>query len=141
MNLKGVFSHKSDDWCTPEFIYSYFMHRGYFDPCLLNPNGIDGLFIQWKEKNFVNPPYSDILRFVEKALFEADLGKKVVMLLPVRTDTKWFGLLSNYGCFIEFFVGRLKFNGSKTGAPFPSMLVWLEKGGNKYFQISPKVYG
>ena len=47
----------------------------------------------------------------------------VVMLLPARTDTKWFHeYCLPYGK-IEFLRGRLKFGGQKTNAPFPSMIV------------------
>jgi hypothetical protein len=32
-NLKGCFSHNSDDWKTPKEIYDYFIDKGYIDPC------------------------------------------------------------------------------------------------------------
>lgn len=47
----------------------------------------------------------------------------VVMLLPARTDTKWFhDWCLPYGK-IEFLRGRLKFGGCNNSAPFPSMIV------------------
>lgn len=39
---------------------------------------------------FLNPPYSVAGAFVQKAREEADKGATVVMLLPVRSDTKWW---------------------------------------------------
>ncbi len=39
---------------------------------------------------FVNPPYSIAGAFIKKAREEADKGATVVMLLPVRSDTKWW---------------------------------------------------
>lgn len=44
------------------------------------------------------------------------------MLLPSRTDTKWFHEDCMLGD-IEFIKGRLKFGNSKTAAPFPSIIV------------------
>ena len=54
-----------------------------------------------------------------------DDGTTVVMLLPARTDTKWFHeYILPYGQ-IRFIRGRLKFGDSKNSAPFPSMIVVL----------------
>lgn len=39
---------------------------------------------------FLNPPYSTAGAFVEKARQEADKGATVVLLLPVRSDTKYW---------------------------------------------------
>lgn len=130
-NLKGCFSHKSDDWSTPLDIYRWFMSHCYYDPCPLNAD-FDGLAVDWKECVFCNPPYSDILSFVEKAIRELDAHHcyYVVFLLPVRTDTKWFKLLCDFGCEIDFIRGRLKFGGSKAGAPFPFMFVRLWQSRN-----------
>ena len=50
----------------------------------------------------------------------------VVMLLPARTDTKWFhDWCLPYGKN-EFLRGRLKFGGCCNFAPFPSMIVIFE---------------
>ena len=32
-NIKGCFSHKTDDWETPKEIYDYFIGNGFVDPC------------------------------------------------------------------------------------------------------------
>ncbi|GAG08355.1 unnamed protein product, partial [marine sediment metagenome] len=46
-----------DNWITPEWIKEIF--EGWFDPCPYNPNPkINGLNIEWKDKTYVNPPYS-----------------------------------------------------------------------------------
>lgn len=129
-NLKGCFSHKSDVWAIPFWLYDWFINEcGYYDPCPLGGGDSDALLSDWGDRDyFINPPYSDILRFVRKSIdmYEQYHRKNdVVLLLPVRTDTKWFQVLSDYGCHIRFIRGRLKFGGSKAGAPFPSMLVNL----------------
>ena len=52
--------------------------------------------------------------------------KQPLMLLPARTDTKWFhDWCLPYGK-IEFLRGRLKFGGCDNSAPFPSMIVVFE---------------
>lgn len=118
-----LFSRKSDNWKTPKVIYDYYMKYNYFDPCPYNSN-FDGLQIDWKERNFVNPPYSKIKDFVSKAIKEHKNGKEVVLLIPARTDTKYFRQLVDYGVYILFITGRLHFNNSNS-APFPSCLVML----------------
>ena len=124
MNVKGVFSHKSDDWYTPDFIYKrYVVDCGYFDPCPLKAD-FDGLALHWPRNVFCNPPYSNIKAFILKGIeFWNEYQGSVVFLLPVRTDTEWFKIVSDFGCDIRFIRGRLKFGGSKSGAPFPSMLL------------------
>jgi site-specific DNA-methyltransferase (adenine-specific) len=73
---------------------------------------------------FCNPPYGrEISKWVEKAYNENKKGTFIVMLLPARTDTKWFHNYIYKKHKIEFIKGRLKFNDGKQSAPFPSMLV------------------
>lgn len=118
-------SRKSDEWRTPKEIYKYFIDMGYFDPCPVNHNE-DGLTIEWQKNNFVNPPYSQLKKWVEKSIEEYNKYKKVVLLIPARTDTKAFKLLSECNGSIRFVTGRLKFNDIKDVAPFPSMFVILD---------------
>ena len=120
---KVLFSRNSDNWATPKVMYEFYISNDYFDPCPLNSD-FDGLKIEWKEKNFVNPPYSKIKQFVDKSIEEHKKGKKVVLLIPARTDTKYFRKLVDYGCEIDFITGRLHFNESNS-APFPSCLIYL----------------
>jgi len=99
------------------------MSKGYFDPCPYM-SVFDGLEIEWGEKNFVNPPYSKIKEFVDKAIEEHKNHREVVLLIPARTDTQYFKKLVNYGCDITFVTGRLHFNNSNS-APFPSCYIRL----------------
>jgi phage N-6-adenine-methyltransferase len=74
---------------------------------------------------FMNPPYGrQIGNFIKKAYEESqkENGALVVMLLPARTDTKWFHDYCIKGT-IRFIRGRVKFTGMKSMAPFPSMIV------------------
>lgn len=78
---------------------------------------------------WMNPPYSDCLSWVSKALAESARGLVVVALLPARTDTAWFHaiLKEQNRCEISFLRGRLRFGDAKGSAPFPSVVV-LFKG-------------
>ena len=75
---------------------------------------------------FCNPPYGrEISTWVRKCYEESRKPDTlVVMLLPARTDTKWFwDYIYHKAREIRFIRGRLHFNESKQGAPFPSMIV------------------
>ncbi len=119
-----MFSSQSDNWRTPEKFYKELNKEfGFdFDPCPANPK-FDGLKIDWGSCNFVNPPYSEISKWVEKAYNENKKGKTVVMLIPSRTDTKWWHEYIMKANEIRFIKGRLKFSGHKNSAPFPSAVV------------------
>lgn len=77
------------------------------------------------ERVFCNPPYGrEIGKWVQKS-FEESKKKNtlVVMLIPARTDTKYFHDYIYGKAEIRFIRGRLKFGNAKTAAPFPSMVV------------------
>ncbi|MCL5459862.1 phage N-6-adenine-methyltransferase, partial [Loigolactobacillus coryniformis] len=72
-----------------------------------------------------NMPYSEIKLWMEKAYRQVEKGnaKTIVCLTPARTDTIWWHNWSVKASTIVFIKGRLKFNNSKTAAPFPSCLI------------------
>lgn len=124
-----------DSWATPKWIMEIF--GDWFDPCPLNYNPqVDGLNIEWKDKTYVNPPYSSPIKWVEKAIEENKKGKTIVLLLKVDTSTKWYMKLVEANANILFVHKRLKFrnpkgnNDEKSPAGFPSMLVILNKNDN-----------
>lgn len=148
---RALFSSASDHWATPQELYQALNDEFDFDfdpcplrnvPCPLFPNDQhhidtgDGLVIDWGECTFVNPPYSEIDKWCEKAVREYKKGKTVVMLIPSRTDTKYWHKYIMQATEIRFCRGRLKFNGAKHNAPFPSAVIvftdWLanEKEGD-----------
>ena len=115
----------NDNYATDKRIMDMF--RDWFDPCPLNPNPeIDGLKIDWKDRTYINPPYSKPLMWVEKAIEENRKGKLIVMLLRMDTSTIWFKKLQEAGAMFLWINGRLRFNNLKP-ANFPSMLVILNK--------------
>lgn len=141
---KGLFTSNTDNWATPQWFFDKLneKHKFTLDVCASKTNNKcdkfftledNGLKQSWKgETCWMNPPYGKEIKYwIEKAYKEALLGTTIVMLLPARTDTKWFhefiyepykkddGPIIN----IEFIKGRLKFGNSKNSAPFPSMIV------------------
>ncbi|MBO7734501.1 MAG: hypothetical protein J6S67_18195 [Methanobrevibacter sp.] len=121
-----LFSSLSDDWTTPKDIYDWLDREFHFtfDPCPLYSD-FDGLLIDWTgDIVFCNPPYSNILPWVQKSYLESCFnGVTVVLLLPARTDSKWFhDFILPFCSEIRFIRGRLKFGGAKYNAPFPSMV-------------------
>ena len=108
--------HK-DHWSTPHDFYDILNNEFNFnfDPCPLHSD-FDGLLIDWKERNFINPPYSRMLKesFIRKAFEESKKGKLCVMLLPVSTSTKIFHEIIYPHAEIRFLKGRLSFNGINT---------------------------
>ena len=111
-NLKN-----NDNWGTPEkFLDELEKEFGFmFDPCPLQAD-FNGLEIEWKEKNFINPPYSRTLKeaFIRKAFEESKKGKLCVMLLPVSTSTKIFHEIIYPNAEIRFVKSRIAFDGINT---------------------------
>jgi site-specific DNA-methyltransferase (adenine-specific) len=136
----------SNHWKTPKELYNKLNEEFdfNFDPCPINHDITkwDGLKIEWKERNFVNPPYSRKLKgeFVKKAIKESNKGKLCVLLIPVSTSSVLFHdyILPNKK-EIRFIKGRVKFIGVNTfgervvdkGAMHDSMIVILKKMNNK----------
>lgn len=95
---KVLFSHQSDEWETPQELFDELDQEFHFDldVCATSENAkckryftkeYDGLWAFWSGNVWCNPPYSDIKSWVEKAYNRSGLS---VLLVPARTDTKWF---------------------------------------------------
>jgi len=160
-----MFSSKSEEWETPKDFFEKLDKRFNFtlDPCCTTGTAKcknfytkedDGLSKDWGgHQVFVNPPYGrQIRKWVEKSFKESRKGNTtVVMLIPARTDTRyWHDYCMKANC-IFFVKGRLHFKNkviadytgkSKTSpAPFPSAVVvfsgkkslvpWISSVGNK----------
>ena len=139
---KVMFSSESDEWETPQDFYDKLnkKHRFTLDACSTHLNHKcekyytaedDGLSKSWKgETVFVNPPYSQIEKWLKKAHDELCKHRvQTVMLIPARTDTKyWHDYVMTDASVIYFVKGRLKFyNKFRPNAffraPFPSVVV------------------
>src|SRR5690349_21203234 len=73
---------------TPEDLYVQLNEefKFEFDPCPSDPQE-NGLSVDWKASNFVNPPYNKIKKWVKKCAEQQRKGKLSVCLLPSRTNT------------------------------------------------------
>ena len=82
----------------------------------------DGLMQDWDgETVWCNPPYGERIKdWMYKA---ATSAATTVLLVPSRTDVKWFHEIVLPHAEVRFIKGRLRFGGSKDPAPFPTMLV------------------
>lgn len=137
MNKDLMFSSKSDMWETPQYLFDRLDRKFHFDidVCATEENAKckryytkeqDGLSQEWKGICWCNPPYGrEIIKWVRKASISAKNGATIVMLIPARTDTKWFHeyIYKKENVNIKFIRGRLKFGTAQNAAPFPSMLV------------------
>ena len=135
MNTELMFSSKTDLWETPKDLFDKLNNEFHFtlDVCATPENAKcdsfytkeqDGLSQPWKGVVWCNPPYGkQIGSWVRRGFFASLSGNTVVMLLPARTDTRWFHEYIYGKAEIRFIRGRLKFGGSKNSAPFPSMVV------------------
>jgi len=130
------FSSQSNEWATPQEFFDQLDKEFLFDVdvCATKENAKcnkyytqldDGLSKSWDGKRvWCNPPYGrEISKWVKKA--SESRGGIVVMLIPARTDTKYFHeyIYIKPNVEIRFIRGRLKFGGHQNSAPFPSMVV------------------
>lgn len=147
-NMDVHFSSKSAEWQTPPDLFVKLNNEFGFklDVASTKENALcenffteeDNALIQdWSKFGtaYMNPPYGrGIGKFIKKAWEESLKGMTVVMLIPARTDTKWWHSYCAKG-EVRFIKGRLKFvnttfpsyreNGEfeLSPAPFPSAIV------------------
>lgn len=141
-----------DLWETPMYFFKLLDNEFNFtlDPCASKENRkckkfyseeTNGLIRDWKgETAFVNPPFSDIKEWVRKCYNEGQKDKTtVVMIIPSRTDTKYWHKFVMKAHEIRFCVGRVNFlrNGekAKNGSAFPLSVVIFKKSNTS----SPKI--
>lgn len=94
-----------------------------FDPCPPNPTE-DGLAIDWKGTNYVNPPYDNCAKWMQKAVQEKQKGNMTICLVPARTNTNWFHeWIVPHAAELRFIQNGIKFVGYKRKSPFAVMLV------------------
>lgn len=142
--MKVHYSSATDQWATPWPLFERYRSRYgiSLDVCADAENAkcndyfdieTDGLAQDWGKRScWCNPPYGrEIGKWVEKAWRSAGHGALVVMLVPARTDTRWWhdwiwdtdAQTPRTSVKVEFLKGRVKFGDGKAGAPFPSAVV------------------
>lgn len=135
---KALFSSATDLWSTPNDFFEKLNEEFHFtlDACATKENAKcpiyytkeeDGLRQDWEGHTvYCNPPYGrELPKWVEKSYKESRKpNTTVVMLIPARTDTRYFhDYIYHDATEIRFLKGRLKFGNASNPAPFPSMVV------------------
>lgn len=139
-----------NDWGTPQILFDLLDKEFHFtlDVCASAENTkcrnylsieSDGLSQPWTNAIcFMNPPHSNadgtraLPDWIAKAVEESKKpNTTVVALLPVDTSTKWFSLACSEASEIRFLVGRLRFIGAPSCAPFASAVLVFQYGRPK----------
>lgn len=150
MNKSNTKKQDKDLWATPWWLFYfaeyYFKFRFDLDVCAMAhntkvPNNYispeqDTLKAEWNGKFcWFNPPYSNPLPFVMRAVEQSALHRKsVVMLLNVDMSTKWFNLIARNAKEIVYITDkRVPFIHNETGEATDQntkaqMLVLFEHG-------------
>ena len=137
LNTKVLFSSKEEKWATPQDLFDKLNDEFHFTlDAAASPDNAkcanyfteeqDGLVQSWGGHTvWCNPPYCRKTGLWVKKAYEEHqrTGCTVVMLLPSRTDVRWFHDYILGKAEIRFIKGRLKFGGNKNSAPFPSIVV------------------
>ncbi len=86
---------------------------------------------------YLNPPYGRaLLIWVQRRNKIAECWvDETVLLVPARTDTKWFEMAWNCSNAYCFWKGRIKFVGGKNSAPLPSVLFYTGRRTYKFCDI------
>ena len=118
--LSNVFNFTLDVCALPENAKC----KDYYTP------DDDGLSKPGRGGVWCNPPYGrEISSWVKKAYEESqkEYNSFVLMLLPARTDTRWWWEYVQGKATLFFIKGRVKFGDHNVGAPFPSVLALYMK--------------
>lgn len=141
----SAFSSQRMDWETPQALFGELDAEFHFtlDAAASDGNAkcadyytaeTDSLKQDWGGATvFCNPPYGRAIKnWVRKCSQEASKpNTTVVMLVPARTDTKWFQNYILHRAEVRFIPGRLHFETNGVpgdAAPFPSMIVVMRTG-------------
>ena len=142
---QGDKDDRDSRFTPPEFLAKIYAAFGSvdLDPCahLLSPviaqrrilrsEGGNGLVDDWSGRlAFVNPPFSELLKWLRRAHDQWRAGKveTIVCLVPVRTDSAWFHDVLSADADIYLLKGRVRFldtQGKRQHTPFSLMLLTL----------------
>lgn len=102
---KYNFEYNENDYKTPPVLYQmaldyYQIKKFSLDTCCTDENipamfyykkgKQDGLKEDWLYHNWCNPPFNECAKWIKKAYEEQQKGHKTAMLIPVRTETKYW---------------------------------------------------
>ena len=132
--MSEIATKARDNVSSPPNVLEYVRANwgNFFDPCPLNRHPtVDGLIVPWGDVNYVNPPYSCVGRWVNKAYEEYMLGKTVVMFVKTQVLGRGYFQKIKTNCEIRFMKYRVMFPGYQNRAPFDSVFIILQPGNPK----------
>jgi site-specific DNA-methyltransferase (adenine-specific) len=148
-----LFKSDKTEWETPQWLFDLLDAEYHFtlDACATQNNAKcaafftskqDGLKRAWRGSVWINPPYGrKIGQWVDRAKQQIRFKRieRIVMLLPSRTDTKWWHRSIMHGAKeIRFIEGRLRFVGAAGFAPFPSVIVVYDHRSYPFY-VGPSI--
>lgn len=126
------FKSNNQCWETPDSLFKNLNEEFNFtrDVCASDENFKCPLY--WTEEEsclekswdgvcWMNPPYKNMKKFIQKA-YEERFNALTVCLIPARTNTKWWHDYCMKG-EVRFICGRPKFKGCIHGLPQPLAIV------------------
>lgn len=126
-NIKACLTSNTDDWKTPSKMYEFFINKcGFIDTFKYHDTENQFNKIYYNENIYMNPPFSkmkEVTKYIHELVAN---GNFIILLIPARTDTKYFHELLKLNPEITFIKGRLHYNDSKS-APFPSIILTFHK--------------
>jgi len=135
--FKNKFDSHKQDWPTPDSLFNLLNDEFHFDFDLAADHTNakcsayfsvedDALQQKWLGTCWLNPPYGvtkpRLSDWVKKAYQESE-HCTVVMLIPARTNTRWWHDYCMKATEIRFINGRPKFGDAKHGLPQPLAIV------------------
>lgn len=133
-NFGTKFISNKQDYETPMEIFEPLNKEFNFavDVCATNENkkcesyfneAQDGLKQNWMGVCWMNPPFKNVSKWIEKAYRESRNGATVVCLVASKTNTNWWHNYVMNADEIRYIKGRPKFIGCKHGLPLPLSIV------------------
>ena len=131
---KNRFNSGNQEWETPDDLFCKLNAEFNFtlDVCASAANKKhenyitkqqDSLYMDWGNNVcWMNPPFNELKKWVEKAYKESLKGAIVVCLIPSRTNTNWWHEYCMKG-EIRYIKGRPKFKGCVHGFPQPLSII------------------
>ena len=131
---------KANDWRTPPeviaLVRTLWHGRIDLDPCASSDPAHhfaahnltvedDGLEEAWEGCAYVNPPFDALDAWAARCAEQGAVrGNEVVLLLPARTDTRYWHEYVTRARAVCFLRGRLRFVGATASCPFPTALAY-----------------
>lgn len=146
----GKFTSTRQDWNTPKSLFEPLNAEFKFtvDLAASTENALapkfytkelDGLKQPWEGVCWLNPPFGDksskMVDWIKRAYMQSQRNPDltVVMLIPARTNTRWFHQYCMKAAEVRFICGRPKFGGATHGLPQPLVLIVFKKSSQTKF--------